>query len=141
MKRCLVVMCSCALFVSAVVAQEKTAKLLPKPVDFDFTLEASMKSLKGLGLDNYRGDDVTGQGLTSNGTQKESFQDQPDSVVDKQPATMVVRTEALLELHSMRENAVDLCIHLPTKYRTRSPECADIFKHEIRLQALARNKK
>jgi len=40
----------------------------------------------------------------------------------------------------MRQNAVDLCLQLPTKYRTRLPECADIFKHEIRLKALAKER-
>jgi len=57
------------------------------------------------------------------------------------PPTMTVRTAALLELHAMRKSAVDLCIQLPTKYRTRLPECAEIFKHEIRLQAMAKDKK
>jgi plasmid stabilization system protein ParE len=53
------------------------------------------------------------------------------------PATMTVSTAALLELHRMRKNAVDLCLQLPARYRTRLPECAEIFKHEIRLQSLA----
>ncbi|MGA7293635.1 MAG: hypothetical protein WBW53_15010 [Terriglobales bacterium] len=65
----------------------------------------------------------------------------PKPVAGRMPATMTVRTTTLLELHAMRESAVDLCLRLPTKYRTHLPECADIFKHEIRLQAIARDKK
>ena len=59
-------------------------------------------------------------------------------VTKTMPSTLTVRTAALLELHAMRQNAVDLCLQLPTKYRTRLPQCADIFKHEIRLKALAK---
>jgi hypothetical protein len=55
------------------------------------------------------------------------------------PPTLTVSTAALLELHGMRKSAVDLCIELPSKYRTHLPECAEIFKHEIRLQGLAKN--
>jgi hypothetical protein len=55
------------------------------------------------------------------------------------PPTLTVSTAALLELHAMRKSAVDLCIELPSKYRTHLPECAEIFKHEIRLQGLAKN--
>jgi hypothetical protein len=62
------------------------------------------------------------------------------SVDNTFPATLTVRTAALLELHAMRKSAVDLCVQLPTKYRTRQPQCADIFKHEIRLQALAKHR-
>jgi hypothetical protein len=62
-----------------------------------------------------------------------------NSVGNNLPPTLTVSTAALLELHAMRKNAVDLCIALPTKYRTRLPECADIFKHEIRLQGLSKN--
>jgi hypothetical protein len=54
------------------------------------------------------------------------------------PVTLTVKASALLELHEMRENAVNLCLELPAKYRTQLPECADIFKHEIRLKALAK---
>jgi hypothetical protein len=56
------------------------------------------------------------------------------------PATMTVRTEALLQLHAMRKSAVDLCLQLPRKYRTRLPQCAAIFQDEIRLQELAKDK-
>lgn len=62
----------------------------------------------------------------------------PHSAVSNLPATLTVSTAALLELHAMRKSAVDLCIQLPAKYRTRLPECAEIFKHEIRLQGLAK---
>ena len=53
------------------------------------------------------------------------------------PVTLTVKASALLELHEMREKAVNLCLELPAKYRTQLPECADIFKHEIRLKELA----
>ena len=56
------------------------------------------------------------------------------------PPSMTVRTAALLELHAMRQSAVDLCLQLPAKYRTQLPQCAEIFKHEIRLKALAKEK-
>jgi hypothetical protein len=56
------------------------------------------------------------------------------------PPTLTVSTAALLELHAMRQNAVDLCLQLPSKYRTRLPECAEIFEHEIRLKQLAKKR-
>jgi len=59
----------------------------------------------------------------------------------KAPTTLTVRTAALLELHAMRQNAVDLCLQLPAKYRTQLPQCADIFKREIRLEQLAKEQK
>jgi len=58
---------------------------------------------------------------------------------NKLPPTLTVRTAALLELHAMRQSAVDLCLQLPTKYRTHLPQCAEIFKHEIRLETLAKD--
>ena len=64
----------------------------------------------------------------------------PFSVGDP-PTTMTVQTSTLLELHGMRNSAVSLCLQLPTKYRTHLPQCADIFKHEIRLEALAKDRK
>ncbi len=65
----------------------------------------------------------------------------PHSPNQKFPATLTVSTAALLELHGMRQSAVDLCLQLPAKYRTQLPQCAEIFKHEIRLKALAKNHK
>jgi hypothetical protein len=65
----------------------------------------------------------------------------PHSADHKLPATLTVSTAALLELHAMRQSAVDLCLELPAKYRTQLPQCAEIFKHEIRLKALAKNRK
>jgi hypothetical protein len=63
------------------------------------------------------------------------------SSVDKAPpATLTIRTAALLELHEMRQSAVDLCLQLPSKYRTQLPQCADIFRHEIRLKTLAKER-
>jgi hypothetical protein len=91
----------------------------------------------------YVHDNVTGQDSTSNVIAKEDTQvvADPQSVANSLPPTMTVRTAALLELHAMRRSAVDLCLQLPAKYRTRLPECADIFKHEIRLQVLAKDRK
>jgi hypothetical protein len=63
----------------------------------------------------------------------------PSSAVNNQPPMLTVQTAALLELHAMRQSAVGLCIQLPTKYRKHLPQCADIFKREIRLQALAKH--
>jgi hypothetical protein len=62
----------------------------------------------------------------------------PFSADNNQPPTLRVRTAALLELHAMRQSAVGLCIQLPAKYRKHLPQCADIFRHEIRLQDLAK---
>lgn len=77
--------------------------------------------------------------FTPCGSTKQAIQvvaDQPSG--DKAPpATLTVRTAALLELHEMRQSAVDLCLQLPTKYRTQLPQCAEIFRHEIRLKTLA----
>jgi hypothetical protein len=86
-------------------------------------------------------DDGTDQDPTSTVIKKEITKvvTDPSSIVSKLPATLTVRTAALLELHAMRESAVDLCIQLPTKYRTHLPECAEIFKDEIRLERLAKD--
>jgi hypothetical protein len=65
---------------------------------------------------------------------------EPASANTPPPATLTVRTSAMLELHEMRQSAVDLCLQLPVKYRTQLPQCADIFKHEIRLKALAKER-
>lgn len=64
----------------------------------------------------------------------------PSAVRKSLPATLTVRTAALIELHGMRQSAVDLCLQLPAKYRTKLPQCAEIFRHEIRLKALAKEK-
>jgi hypothetical protein len=50
----------------------------------------------------------------------------------------VALTEAKAEGLDCRGH-VDLCIQLPTKYRTHLPECAEIFKDEIRLERLAKD--
>ena len=79
---------------------------------------------------------AAGQDFTPCGNTK-----QIQVVADKAPpATLTVRTAALLELHEMRQSAVDLCLQLPSKYRTQLPQCADIFKHEIRLNTLAKER-
>jgi hypothetical protein len=86
-------------------------------------------------------DNVKGQDFMSGVIKKEATKvgADPSSAVKNQPPTMTVQTAALLELHAMRQSAVGLCIQLPTKYRKHLPQCADIFKHEIRLQALAKH--
>lgn len=85
-------------------------------------------------------DKIVEQELTPCGGSKEMVQviATPARAGRTPPTTMTVRTAALLELHSMRQSAVDLCLQLPTKYRTQLPQCADIFMHEIRLKALAK---
>lgn len=81
-------------------------------------------------------ENVSGENSTSDVIKQNVAE--PNSIASKLPATLTVSTAALLELHEMRKSAVDLCLQLPTKYRTRLPECAEIFKHEIRLQGLAK---
>jgi len=85
-------------------------------------------------------DKIVGQDLSPCGSSKDLVQvvSAPSPAEQTPPTTMTVKTAALLELHSMRQSAVDLCLQLPTKYRTQLPECADIFRHEIRLKALAK---
>jgi hypothetical protein len=115
MKRCLIALCFSALAMSWALAQDL----------------------------NYVYDNVTDQDSKSDVIPKEVTEVVADSqsLANQPPPTMTVRTAALLELHAMRKNAVDLCLELPIKYRTRLPECADIFRHEIRLQALAKDRK
>lgn len=86
-------------------------------------------------------DDVTGQNSTSGVITKEVTKvgARPSSADSNLPLTLTVRTASLLELHAMRQSAVDLCMQLPIKYRTRLPQCADIFKHEIRLETLTKH--
>ena len=66
---------------------------------------------------------------------------EPAPIETQPPATFTVKASALLELHEMRQSAVDLCLQLPAKYRTQLPQCAEIFKHEIRLKALAKEQR
>ena len=65
----------------------------------------------------------------------------PSSISHEPHPTITVSTVALLELQAMRESALNLCMQLPDKYRRRLPECAEIFTHEIRLQAIAQETK
>ncbi len=118
MKRCLIGMCFSVVIVSAALAQ-------------DVSYVA------------YVHDNVTGQDSRTDVSNKEVTEVAvvPQSGANTLPPTMTVKTTALLELHAMRKSAIELCLQLPTRYRTRLPECADIFKHEIRLQALAKDKK
>jgi hypothetical protein len=87
-------------------------------------------------------DKVGGQDFTACGSPKGVIQvvAAPATAEKTPPTTLTVRTAALLELHAMRQNAVDLCLQLPTRYRTQLPQCADIFRHEIRLKALAKER-
>jgi hypothetical protein len=122
MKHCFMAMCFSVLTVSMALAQN------------------------GVGPVNYVAyvhDDATRQDSTSGGLTKEAIEAvaSPPAAHKNMPPTLTVRTSALLELHEMRESAVNLCLQLPAKYRTRLPQCADIFKHEIRLEALAKNKR
>ena len=122
MKHCFMAMCFSALTVSAGLAQN------------------------GVGPVNYVAyvhDDATRQDSTSGRMTKEVTEAvaHPPAADKNLPPTLNVRTSALLELHEMRQSAVNLCLQLPAKYRTRLSQCADIFKHEIRLEALAKNKR
>jgi hypothetical protein len=122
MKHCFMAMCFSVLTVSAALAQNSV-----DPVNYLA----------------YVHDDATRQDFTSSGMTKEVIEvvASPPAADKNTPPTLTVRTSALLELHEMRESAVNLCLQLPSKYRTRLPQCADIFKHEIRLEALAKNKR
>ncbi|HEY6303088.1 MAG TPA: hypothetical protein VIX14_08480 [Terriglobales bacterium] len=86
-------------------------------------------------------DNVKGEDFMSGVIKKEATKvgADPSPTVNNRPPAMTVQTAALLELHAMRQSAVGLCIQLPAKYRKHLPQCADIFKHEIRLQALAKH--
>jgi len=156
-KDCSVATCFCILAVSSALAQQIEATPVPPKI----TSEVSANKLKSKIVDpgnnsviypapiypaayaTYLSDSVTEQRQASGLTESVVAEIVPDpySVVDKLPPTITVRTEVLLELHSMRNSAVDLCLQIPKKYRTRLPECADIFSHEIRLQELARKNK
>lgn len=86
-------------------------------------------------------DSVTGHDSASDAIQIEVTEvgAEPPSADNKPPTTLTVKAETLLELHEMRESAVGLCLQLPTKYRSRLPQCVDIFKHEIRLEEFAKH--
>jgi hypothetical protein len=151
----LMTMCFCILALSSGLAQGiEATPLLPAVIDHGFTSEGGANGLRQI-VDTknavtypaiyatYQSDSFTEKTHTSGFAENVIAEIAPDphAIVDKLPTTITVRTEVLLELHSMWNNAVNLCLKIPTKYRTRLPECADIFSHEIRLQALARNKK
>jgi hypothetical protein len=157
-KGCLMATCLCVLADSSALAQEiEATPRLSNPIGlFSSKADANKLQLKTTRTDGdannsviypalyatYLDDSVTEQTHTSGLTENVIAEIVPDphAVVDPIPPTITVRTEVLLELHSMRNNAVHLCLQIPKKYRTRLPECADIFSHEIRLQALARDK-
>jgi hypothetical protein len=122
MKHCFMAMCFSALTVSTALAQNGVG-----PVNYVASVH----------------DDAPRQDSKSGGMTKEVTEAfaHPAAADKHLPLTLNVRTSALLELHEMRQSAVNLCLQLPAKYRTRLPQCADIFKHEIRLEALAKNKR
>ena len=122
MKHCFMAMCLSALAVSAALAQNEV-----EPVSYLA----------------YVHDNATRQDSTSGELRKEVTEavSHPPAADKNLPPTMTVRTSALLELHAMRQSAVNLCLQLPARYRTRLPQCADIFRREIRLQALAKNRR
>jgi hypothetical protein len=144
MKACLLTICFCAMAVGSVLAQDReNATVATIAHGKGPPSEGSVNSTKLIPVSYaaHRSDDFSSQVSNSAVDQQEVTETVPDSVSDKLPTTMTVSTATLLELHFMRKSAVDLCIQLPTKYRTRLPECSDIFKHEIRLEALAKDKK
>ena len=150
MTKCWIAMCFSAFTVSAALAQQvKAVAILPPPIDVRpglETVKVLQARLNGVPSVNDVADvhdNVTVEDSTAVGIKKEITQVtvNPDSINTTVPAVLTVRTAALLELHEMRQNAVNLCLQLPSKYRTRLPECAEIFKHEIRLEALAKENK
>ena len=149
MKYCWITACFTFLAMSAAFAQqETTVQLPPKPVGENPTQTVSMKFVEGQANPvrpvhlAYVHDNVTALDSVSGVIKEEVIEvvAEPYSV-NKVPTTMTVRTAALLELHRMRKNAVDLCLQLPNKYRTHMPQCAAIFQHEIQLQTLAKETK
>jgi hypothetical protein len=146
-KCCLVMMCFSVLAANAALAQQEETLW---SADEDASTEVAMKfmqdNLKALGRPNYAAevhDSVAGQDSASVVMKKERTEvvADPFSPNKMPPTTMTIRTADLIELHAMRKSAVDLCLQLPAKYRTRLPQCADIFQHEIRLQAFAKDRK
>jgi hypothetical protein len=149
MKYCWIVTCFSFLAVSAAFAQQETTAQLPlKPVGENPTQTVSMKFIEGQANPGgpvqlaYIPDNVTALDSVSGVINKEVIEVVADPYsANKLQTTMTVRTAALLELHRMRKNAVDLCLQLPKKYRTHMPQCAAIFQHEIQLQTLAKDTK
>jgi hypothetical protein len=147
-KSCLLAVCLSLLSASAAFAQQKTAAPLPlqsagNDSGLVVTLNLVQDDVDALPAVNYVAavhDNIRSQDLASS-TIKEQMPvaaANSHSVKNNLPPTLTVKTNTLLELHAMRQNAVDLCIQLPTKYRTRLPQCAEIFKHEIRLETFAK---
>ncbi len=143
-------MCFSAFIVSAALAQQVNAgAILAQPIDVRpglGTVKVLQAKLNGVPSANNVADvheNVTAADSNGGGIKNEITQASvnPGSINTTVPAVLTVRTAALLELHEMRQNAVNLCLQLPARYRTRLPECAEIFKHEIRLEALAKENK
>ena len=150
MTKCWIAMCFSAVAVSAALAQQvKAGAILPPPIDVRPSLEtvkvlqAKLNGAPSVEDVAYVRDNVTAEDSIAGGIKREiaHVSVHPDSINSTVPALLTVRTAALMELHEMRQNAVKLCLQLPSKYRTRLPECAEIFKHEIRLEALAKENK
>lgn len=134
MKQSFVAICLSALTLSATLAQRN--RPVPLPHDADSPgLEHAIRQTPS-------NRSVVDRDATSGGTKRvtDALAD-PPATIRQLPPTLTVSTTALLELHALRQSAVTLCLQLPTKYRTQLPQCADIFEHEIRLSALARDKR
>jgi hypothetical protein len=146
-KCCLVLMCFSVIAANAALAQQEEALW---SADEGASSEAALKVMQSkreaLGgaievpdvHDNVADQDSASVVITAEGTE---VVPDPLSPNNKLPTTLMVRTAVLLELHGMRKSAVDLCLQLPAKYRTHLPQCADIFKREIRLQTFAKDRK
>jgi hypothetical protein len=149
MKHCFMVALFSALTVSPALAQQTTTMPLPlnaEGLGQEVALSFTPTDLDGVDRVNYVAyvhNDATRQNSTLGGIREEvteAVAHRPSSV-QQLPPTLTVNTAALLELHSLRQSAVSLCLQLPAKYRTRLPQCAEIFEHEIRLTALSKVKR
>jgi hypothetical protein len=146
LKRYLIVMCFSVLAVSAALAQQTvpmTLKLADESSGPKVTLIFTQQNLSDVDPNCVVYDNVPGPDFTPGLVNKKVVQSvaEPHSAADNPSAATRVRTAALLELHAMRKNAVNLCMQLPKKYRTRWPQCAEIFIHEVRLESLANEKR
>lgn len=147
MKHCFLAICFFIFTVSLTFAQQATAVQTLKPTSESVNQKVATRlvenKLNSAGSRNYVAyvrDNGASPNSASAVIKKQEASGVPFSVGEL-PAVMTVSTATLLELHGMRNSAVSLCLQLPTKYRTHLPQCAEIFEHEIRLAALAKDRK
>jgi hypothetical protein len=135
MKHSFVAICLSAFMLSTALAQRNRPVPISRNADSpgrEFAIRLTPSSRDGVDQD------ATLSGMRKKVT---SAVANPPSAVTQLPPALTVNTAVLLELHALRLSAVSLCLQLPVKYRMRLPQCAEIFEHEIRLAALAKNKR